>query len=411
VLPEVKISGPRPCRPEERRSGEHLLWICFGFGNPEDTPGSAGADQPDDALNVVGDRNWIVMVPSNGPMQGKVVSQIGVFRSQVLFGGSRLRIGSIGGVSTHPEFRQRGLARSILEYCARQLHGDGIPLMLISGERGLYTRTGNVGAMKFSYFCLQSGQVKRPEYLPAVSVRQFSKGDASILARLYQLEAVGFRRRNKNFDDDFSPGDLWIVEKDGSPEAYFVRMPWYSEPGNLEIVEYAGSRLALAAGLFQMLTGINDPPHSTNFQTLEIAVPWQDVDLAYLLELMGIKSTPQNLPGHTMRLINFPALLKDLGPYWTERLPRDLRLGLRFEQSGPLLVDPAVGEASDGRCALVWKHHRLELSTAQMTQLVFGSRDEAGEFEIRDLVMPEPLREIVRRIFPLPSFQPGLNLH
>jgi GNAT superfamily N-acetyltransferase len=398
------FEGPRPIRLKERRSGQELFRVCFGGGDPETAPDAEVSEE------LTGDSSWMVMLPSDGPFQGKVVSQIRIYYSQVLLGCSPVRVASIGGVSTHPDFRGKGLAGCILQTCVQELTAKGAHLMLISGERGLYTRTGNVQAMRFNTFKLQAGQVKKPQWMPAVTVRQFAKRDVPILAKLHQAEAVRFRRQMQDFDDDFAPGDSWVVELDQVPLAYFLRMPWYSEPGKLEVVEYAGSRLALGAGLCHMLTGINDPAHAVDFQELTIAVPWQDADLMQILDWIGGQSAPEPLSNHTMRLVNFPALRNVLGAYIAARLPRCLRRGLRFEQFGALLVDPADGEAGDGRCAVVWHHHRLELSTAQMTRLVFGACDMPGEGDRGDLAPPGPLGEIIDLLFPLPSFQPGLNL-
>jgi GNAT superfamily N-acetyltransferase len=390
----MEFEGPRRIRAEERQGGYDLFEICFGHKIPMD---------PEEPVSEAELSNWYVMVPREGPFMGKPVSQIGIFHSQVQIGGSRLRVGSIGGVCTHPDFRNLGLAGQVLGHCARQLKEEGARLMLISGGRGLYTRTGNVEAMRLNFVGLSANLIHELASWPQVTVRQSREDDRSILAKLYQMEPVSFIRLLEEYPDPLNPDWTWIIELDGTPVAYVLKLPWDNEPGDFIASEYAGSRLALAAGLSRMLSDLDGP---AKIHKITIGIPWQDQDLLQLLVAMGADCSHETLYGHTMRLINFPALLGDLEDYIAARLPESLRTGLRFEQAGPLLEDPGLPGNSDDRCAIVLNGSRLELSTAQMTRLVMGDWEEATS---RDLPCGETLREVVRSLFPLPSFLPGLN--
>ncbi len=92
--------------------------------------------------------------------QGVPVSKIGIYHSRVSVYGSHLRVGSIGGVCTHPDYRGLGLATRLLDYCTRKLTDEGARLMLISGVRGLYTRAGCVTAQDLAY-CAQTWPILR----------------------------------------------------------------------------------------------------------------------------------------------------------------------------------------------------------------------------------------------------------
>jgi hypothetical protein len=161
--------------------------------------------------------------------------------------------------------------------------------------------------------------------------------------------------------------------------------------------------LALASGISQLLTNDNNLAAGTSIRELRFPVSWQDVELGALLNALGGESSREPLLGHTMRLIDFPGLHQDLEAYIGARLPEDLSAGLRFEQVGPLLVDPDLGDRTGDLCAIDWNDNRLELSTAKMTQLVMGNWD----FDIGDI--GSPIDEIVEALFPLPSFIPGIN--
>jgi hypothetical protein len=107
-----------------------------------------------------------------------------------------------------------------------------------------------------------------------------------------------------------------------------------------------------------------------------------------------------NLEGHTLRIINFPAFMKDLRPILRARLDAKVLRGLRFEQRGPLL-----GGIGDDRYMIICGSERLDLNGAEMTRLVVGSADAKA------IHAPGALAEVISAIFPLPSFLPGLNYH
>ena len=409
--PGTQFEGPRRIRRHERSDGTKLFELCFGHPLASDQVEDVDIEEEHSASQ---DEGWIVMLPVEGPYQGKPVSQIGIDHHQVQFSGCRLQVGSIGGVSTHPDFRGLGLAGRVLTHCTQLLKEEGARLMLISGMRGLYTRTGNVPAMRFHFFQLLAGSSPHSTHLPEVILRPYTPADLSVCARIYQSEAVGYLRSLEDYPASFSSGTAWIVEMDALPAAYLLlHVPWEHRDGPerrvREVFEYAGSRLALAAGFARLLDEESALPDFPPLSELRLSVPWQDTDLVSLLQPTKTAASLETLGGHTMRLINFHALQADLEPYITARLPLRLRSGLRFEQSGPLLVDPDLGPHSADRCAISWENHRLELGTADMTRLVFGDWDTSEFPPLSSLPIGSPLLKIIEALFPLPSFQPGLN--
>jgi GNAT superfamily N-acetyltransferase len=387
-----ELDGPRPLRREEWAAAQRLERVCFSgvLGETDDADWEASYIPPKRG-------GWQVIA-----YQGEPISLIGTFHSKVSVYGSPLRIGSIGGVCTHPNTQGQGLATRLLEHCTRRLAEEGARLILISGMRGLYTHAGNVTAQDFEYVALKPGQLQPGA--GDLSIRPATAADAALCARIYQAEPVHFVRRvtrfAEHFDrrEEFLKGDDWIVELGGLPVAYcFTRLPWghTREQGVREVVEYAGSRVALAGSLAQAMAGLN-------LRELRLAVPWQDTDFSRLLREQGVAGNRIPMPEHTMRIINFPGLMADLRPYMQARLPENLRPGLRFEQQGL-----ALSEVEGDRYAIVSGRERLELDGAAMTQRVMGLPQEmAGEAASQ---AAGRLDEIISTLFPLPSFLPGLN--
>jgi GNAT superfamily N-acetyltransferase len=400
------FDGPRLIRPEELGASQRLDALCF--------PGFVEEVAEEELLASY-------TPPRRGGIQvichrGVPVSQIEITHSRVNVYGGHLRIASIGSVSTHPDYRGQGLASRLLDYCMQKLAAEGARLVLISGTRGLYTRAGCVTAQEFEHVVLTPGQPLRTAPGPVeplsaplcpatddLSLRPATEADASLCARLYQMEAVHFVRRVEEFAEHFCrlerypQAEDWIVEVGGRPVAYaFLSFPWehrHDDAGMREVFEYAGSRVALVAGLAQVMERLN-------LWEMRLLVPWQDVDFLQLLR--GPGGTRRHVPlEHTMRIVDLPGLMSDLRPYVGARLTAQQRRGLRFEQEGL-----APGKVAGDRYAIVRRQERLELDGATMTRLVMGAPDE-----MRPNVSlgSGALSEIVPALFPLPSFLPGLN--
>ncbi len=276
--------------------------------------------------------------------------------------------------------------------------------MLISGGRGLYTRVGCVPTGKYLAFTIQPGNMLQSS--SDLTIRLATSSDAAGCSRLYHTEPVHFIRPPAKFADrlthsyGYVHSEAWIIERANQPVAYLLLgIPWeyldqQSGAGIRHVREYAGSRTALVGALGQIMS-------QWKLQEIHWPVAWQDSDTITLLQENGFKGALEPLSDHTMRIINFPGLMADLKPYLQARLERSQARDLRFEQTGPLL-----GAYQGDRLAIVHGQERLELSGAAMTNLVMGDPDEvyAAAYAV-----PDKLADIVKALFPLPAFFPGLN--
>ena len=383
-----ELDGPRLVRREELAASRRLAALCFpGFVEE--------AGEGEQVASYTPPRRGGVQVLCH---RGAPVSQIGITHSRVNVCGSHLRVASIGGVCTHPDYRGLGLATRLLDYCMRKLTAGGARLVLISGMRRLYTRAGCVTAQDLGYIVLKSDDLRtRISGINGLKVRLATEADVLLCARLYQMEAVHFVRRAEEFTqhfcqlEEFPRAEDWIVEVTGQPAAYlFTGIPWEyrreKDAGVREVLEYAGSRVALVGGLAEVMACLG-------LRELRLPVPWQDVDFFQLLRAQGATGEHVPLPWHTMRIVNFPGLMSGLRLYVRARLTARQRRGLRFEQEGD-------------RYGIVRGQERLELDGAAMTRLVMGIPAEMAPDTV---VGPGALGEIVPALFPLPSFLPGLN--
>ena len=132
--------------------------------------------------------------------QGQLVSQIEIFHDQIRMYDGILRVASIGGVCTHPDYRNQGLTSHLLEYCTRKSVQEGARLMLISGARGVYTRLGNAPHGRFTYFSINPGQSSSWRPTPTdLVLRRMTSADTLPVSRLYQAEPVHYIRQHADF--------------------------------------------------------------------------------------------------------------------------------------------------------------------------------------------------------------------
>jgi len=76
-------------------------------------------------------------------VDGKIVSHVGIFECDAIIHGCRLKVGMIGAVCTHPDYRGRGFATRLVEDAMSKMRRDGVNIVMISGIRRLYDRAGS----------------------------------------------------------------------------------------------------------------------------------------------------------------------------------------------------------------------------------------------------------------------------
>lgn len=260
---------------------------------------------------------------------GKPVSHIKLVYNRLLICGCRVKVASIGGVCTHPDFRGKGIATVLLDHCIEEATGGGATLMIISGGRGLYRRAQAVEAGATLRADIVPECLRRPS--GGCSARPATPDDWPAFARLYQQEAVRFARSAEFFARALAHRHhmgAWMVQSAEGAQAYLLlARDWgagHGAPRRL-VGEYAGSRGALVEALPSVL-------EQTGLQQIGLDIPAHDRELAYLLAREGIELGRATIKDHTIRLLNLPVFMRRLRPYIAARLPRREARELTFEQ-------------------------------------------------------------------------------
>jgi len=322
------------------------------------------------------------------------VSHLGISESEIAIYGCKTKIGSIGSVCTHPEYRKRGFASLLLEDGIKKMDKDGVDIILISGERNLYKRAGCVEAGKVYKFKIFCSDLKRFN-AQKVKVFPYQERNLENIVRVYQKEAVRFLRPLEDFRRILTTGaamdkkaEVLTIHKDNEFLGYLAIQTPEEKEGEkriAQVVEYSGIRGAI-------IDAIRCIFERYNLHELTFNVSFYDSEFIYLLHQKSLASSMENIPG-VIKIINFPRLMSRIHPYIEERLDRKTMDLIKFEQKG------------DRFCIRINKE-QFRAEAREFTQIVLGGQNKK---EKKMILEEGKIEKALANIFPLPFIWPGLN--
>jgi hypothetical protein len=348
-------------------------------------------------------RSWPMALHSNirqGALtmfkDGQPVSTIERLERDILVHGHRLRMGFIGGVCTHPDHRDKGLASTILDAMMKQFHQDDVDFVYISGARGLYFGAGANHVAIETRFVFDKNNFG-PDKLECFIVQTFSKSldvqlrpanleDINTLVAIAERESIRFIRPRKDFELVMEnehcggqPCEFHLIELRGITVGYLLLRGRVEHNENLKLIEFAGDRLCILAALGKMIQRLSDNA------SIEVNVPYGDL-LIKLLHSAGVQGKLVKTGG-TMKVIDFCRTMRKLLPYFGERLTGWTCLDLNL----------TVGKER----YVAWNEEGiLELDgESNMLWTLLGKPPDA---QTEGLKVTGRMRELVERCLPIP---------
>ncbi|MCM8760469.1 MAG: GNAT family N-acetyltransferase [Candidatus Omnitrophica bacterium] len=262
---------------------------------------------------------------------GKPVSHIGTLEKEVLIYNCKSKVGLVGSVCTHPDYRGRGYATLLLNDCIRRFNEHGCDFMLVSGARRLYD----------SADCLSVGNVIRLEIMKrdlwrfernkATSIEDFSEKYLEDMMKSYEKKKVRFIRERKDWEIGLRcgqvmnvPSDFLIIKENSKFKGYLIVN---FSGGRGDVKEYGGDRQSLIGAIPILF-------EKYQLDALTFPIPFEDREFAGLIQDRGVHSsvTPINAPC-TVRVLNFSRFMERARPYFREKLG-DIAEDLKFEEKG-----------------------------------------------------------------------------
>jgi len=251
--------------------------------------------------------------------QGKIVSFIGMVPFIIQSGKVHLHAYSIGAVCTDPAYRGQGLAGELFTLCQQHAKASGASLMFISGGRSLYTRAGSVTFGKSNKYILEAQTAQQLKMGPSHwSFSEMEPKDMFAVHSLMIHKSAGIQWGLSDIAQFIGASPMANIHRMDqhihiarTSEQEIVGVAVFAVPridssdrvGML--IEQAGSPSAVAALLSNALTQFE-------LTSLSVTLPWQDVELANLLEAVDTSVERQSNEG-TVLVINGEALIAQSG--------------------------------------------------------------------------------------------------
>jgi predicted N-acetyltransferase YhbS len=310
-----------------------------------------------------------------------VVSMVNYYPADVLVQEGVVKTGSVGAVCTKSDFRGQKIASRLLEKAEKQMISEGISLMIISGQGGIYSAIEAEFAGSATECFVPKGNFPKS---PEIALQKYRVGDFPVLKELYERELVRFVRKEEEFKkllkgqtfpDTFATYPMELILHNGTVAAYVI-LHLETDPNSdlLGFKEYGGNRKALIAAFDNLLEKYGKAK-------VHFATDPHD-ELERYLE--GCEKKPIHQFA-SLKVINYPLLMEGLKPYWERLFPSSKGIIGYYEENGTYILTCGTEKLTI-------------LNVVLLTRMIFGFNEPV---EIDFSGCPN-LEKFVKRIFPIP---------
>ena len=255
--------------------------------------------------------------------ENKVVGIISYTIDTLRLGLFSLKLASIGAVSTHPDFRNQGIATNLLSLAESKMKAEEVDMVVISGDLNLYKRFGADHLSLLASFTL-------PKVRSDLQLIEYREKEFDLYYELYQKQPFAYERSKQNFkrlikavvcEDPWEQSYFYGILFNGQLRSYLVLNTRPTHSHGL-IREFAGSAKAVT-----MVTGeLMDRHH---VKEIRLDLVHNDPEVAILKQL-GLQHHHHPFES-VMKIIDFNRLIDKLQPYFEYVLGDDHDLlSIRF---------------------------------------------------------------------------------
>ena len=319
------IEGPRRAKLDDLPQVIHLVNEVFMTGL--DAPRVLGEFFPQ-LFNEHNIENLRVMFEN-----GKPISHVGIWEGDLLIYGTWFKVGMIGCVCTHQDYRGRGYASALMKDALLKMEKDGVEIAFVTGFRNLYRRAGYVEAGRVHVYHLLAGSLcSRKERF---RVTPYTPDKIQELVDIYQREPVRYRRNLEDWkillERDLLCRDIFLrtfaASKASKPIAY-ISVGLVPDEKEVRVFEYGGS----ARAVLHLLENVSA---TMRIDTMQLDVPFQDFELLNLLERQGL-GRPSSEAQMATAILDPESFLEKAIPYLDERIGRQRPFQVELIDAGKL---------------------------------------------------------------------------
>ena len=325
---------------------------------------------------------------------------------------SRLRIGCIGGVVTHQDYRHQGVGTAMMQDALASAQNRQYGFLLLHGIPDYYQQHGFSDVIEDMprHAIGRAFIPDRP--VEQCFVRVAEPSDASALLALYvehnRASMFTFAPTRtvarqvhylKNWPEDHLP--LLAFNEEGTPEGYVILS---RRRGQYEAFEVASNTWPAILALLHYQNTLHAEELASQTE-VHWPLPLTDATYYLLADHLPIHSEIETYPdcGWMARLVSFSTLVQSLLPLWQDRWQKQ-----HIEWTGVLVLvvdeERCALELSPSTMRLVdrlsGKEQEVRFSQHVFTQLVFGFRPVSWAILQAGQHVPDELVPILDVLFP-----------
>jgi len=379
---DMELTGPESTRSEHY---EALIELLDKILLP-DSGESMGTRFPC-FLRKTNLENLLIFRAGNRP-----VSHAGFLETRVSYFGHPIRVGMVGSVATDPPYRGHGLATRLLLEVFKRCRRKGLPLLMISGRRGLYIRNGARRSGRFLRYLL-GGKALDKAASADLKVQRCGAEAAPIFSSLYQRKALRFIRPLEEYELKMKAGHcgvraagFYLVRRRGTPVAYAVAPVIGDETEPCLLLDWGGEPKAALCGLARAAK-------ESGYKAAEWIVHLHESHVAQALAEAGADLEDEVSMQGVLRIVDFPALMEALSGYLMEVIGRESASRLTFAEDG------------DGRfCFRMGGEELVVEGHGPLAEVLFAKGPAAASTRPKG-----ELGAVLGRILPLPALRYDLT--
>lgn len=301
----------------------------------------------------------------------KLVSFMGLVPSKVKIGPAELTVFSIGAVCTHVDYRKRGISSAILQEVYQYIDQAGGSLLLISGDRGLYTRNHCYHFGETYQYTIRRSKIEENSYQGLT--RKATTPDVFQVDELRKEQSVRFGSSLWEWSTLFDASGytsiykmkqtLFVAENQGVVEGYVVIGLPHEKSSKQEAVvtELGGQSKAVHHILVDLLErGLT--------AEINMTIPWHE-EYHQAFHTYPVEKLKH---GGTVYLVNGERLIEQVKPYISEKDPT-------------LASKLSINQTGNDEFQLTCDQSDLLLTRRELVEVLFNVQSELRTNELNSL--------------------------
>ncbi len=323
---------------------------------------------------------------------GKLVSCVALVSTEEILDTSKIKIGYLGGVATHPDYQSKGYMGKLLEYTIGKMKERGISLSILEGNTQRYRHFGWETSGRKIIFHLNKRSLGALKIGEGFVRRSYDKKkDLDRIIEIYREYPLRIERSRRYFEEMLkrTQMQIWI----GTEEDLFAYAVLYEN----KVIEFGGDPFVIIKLFYSLLNH-----YLFSYSDLTVFTPYRDSEILRIL--YDSSYIWEVIPLCMIKIVDLKkVLLCSIEQMKKKSMPH------KIEKGGSLTLEM---KDSDQKATISFEdtikvedsesQNVLSLSDIEMVRLLFGlSPEEFGAVKEQ--------RKLLVGLFPLDFYLWGLD--